>query len=434
MDNTKKKTLRNKILFGMQGSAILMIIWQIFVLKLLERGSISTFVATLCIVGVFVFVMGGLTIEIRFFLGKIMSVFGGTTNTADEVMDEKARKLAERKDELGEVARKMQETFSAVGKIMNGIKDASGKLGEVSDSLSEMYSNISVAVDQSEVEVHTITGNTSLQAKQIIDMKEKIDAISESIETIVCNVELLVQSSEAMRAYDEDAESIMEELVKISKKSSMAMENVKQQTVETHQSAQKIRTATEIIAGISNKTNLLALNASIEAARAGEHGKGFAVVAEQIRTLADQSRRSTEEIGEIVETLLKNADISVEITETVSSAFLEQSGKIQEAEKIFSSLNEEIGKVGSFITEITGEVQELSVHKDVIETGVTALSVEAKENVQSAEITSDNMKKLRQAVEGCNDVTEAVVEVSKEQLGYMKEFGDIFMQGRKLPL
>ena len=125
MDNTKKKTLRNKILFGMQGSAILMIIWQIFVLKLLERGSISTFVATLCIVGVFVFVLGGLTIEIRFFLGKIMSVFGGTTNTADEVMDEKARKLAERKDELGEVARKMQETFSAVGKIMNGIKERS---------------------------------------------------------------------------------------------------------------------------------------------------------------------------------------------------------------------------------------------------------------------------------------------------------------------
>ena len=431
MDNMKKKTLRNKLLFGMQGSMVLLIIWQIFVLKLLERGSINTFVAILCIVGVFVVVMGGLMIEVRFFFGKIMSIFSGTANVSDEVMDEKARKLIERKDELGEAARMVQNTFASVGKIMSGIKEASRKLGEVSESLSKMYLSMSVAVEQSEVEVQTITDNTELQARQIIDMKEKIDAISESIETIVNNVELLMQSSDTMREYDEKAERIIEELIEINKKSSVAMENVRQQTEQTYQFAQKIRTATEIIAKISNKTNLLALNASIEAARAGENGKGFAVVAEQIRTLADQSKKSTQEIGEIVETLLENFDVNVEITEIVSSAFLEQSTKIREAEKIFDSLNEEVVKVGSFITEITGEVQDLSVHKGVIETEATALSIEAKENVQSANITSDNMKKLHQVVEECSSVIETVVEVSKEQLGYMKEFGDIFIRDKK---
>ena len=82
----------------------------------------------------------------------------------------------------------------------------------------------------------------------------------------------------------------MGELVEISKTSSEAVENVRQQTELTNQSAQKIRKATEIIAGISSQTNLLALNASIEAARAGESGKGFAVVADEINKLASQSR------------------------------------------------------------------------------------------------------------------------------------------------
>ncbi len=431
MDTSTKKTWRNKLLFGMQGSAILLVVWQIFVLKLYERGSINIWVAILGISGVFFLAMGGLTIEIRYFLGKIMSIFEGTTSKAEGKMDEKAKKLAERQDELGEMARKMQTTFSSVGKIMSGIKDTSGKLGEVSESLSEIYATMSVAVDQSETEVQTITDNTSLQAEQIMDMKGKITAISESVDTIAKNVELLMQSSEVMRNYDEKAEQIMKELVEISKMSSEAMDNVKQQTELTHQSTQKIRTATEIIAGISNQTNLLALNASIEAARAGEHGKGFAVVAEEIRTLADQSRKSTEEISGIVEMLLKNSDASVEITEEVSGAFLKQNEKIKEAEVIFGSLNKEVGKVDGFVTEITGEVHELNVHKNVIETGVIALSEEAGQNVESAEITSDNMKQLRQVVKECNDVTEAVVNISKEQLGYMKEFGEVFMRDKK---
>ncbi len=61
--------------------------------------------------------------------------------------------------------------------------------------------------------------------------------------------------------------------------------------------SEEIRKVTSLITDIAEQTNLLALNAAIEAARAGEHGKGFAVVAEEVRNLAEQSKRSAGEIG-----------------------------------------------------------------------------------------------------------------------------------------
>ena len=202
------------------------------------------------------------------------------------------------------------------------------------------------------------------------------------------------------------------------------MPSVRQQTELTNQSAQKIRSATEIIAGISAQTNLLALNASIEAARAGEHGRGFAVVAEEIRALADQSKESTGQIEAVVAALLDNADISVAVTKEVSEAFVKQNEKIKETETIFGSLNKEIGNVSDSIRGITGEMEDLNAHKEVIEAGIDSLSVSSKQNAASAEITTENVEEVSQIVDECNKATETVVNVSMELVGYIGEFSE----------
>lgn len=424
MDVTKKKKLRNKLILGIGVGFILTMLWIIFMLKLLEKGAIGTTLASISIIGILLFTCVAIFVMVRFFLGKIMSIFAGMHDIADETMDLGMKKLVERDDEIGEMARSVQDTFTSIGNVVAGIRKASAELGEVSTEFQAIFENMATAVEQTEGEVATISANSTVQAEQVEDMKAKIDAISAAIEKITANVENLADSAELMSRYDASVEKILEELVAISKKSSESMENVRQQTELTNQSAQQIRSATEIIAGISAQTNLLALNASIEAARAGDHGRGFAVVAEEIRALADQSKESTGQIEAVVTALLDNADISVAVTKEVSEAFVKQNEKIQETESIFGSLNKEVGRVSDSIREIAGEVNGLNNHKKVIETGIASLSVSSQQNAVSAEITTENVEEFSQIVDECNKATETVVKVSGELIGYIREFGE----------
>ena len=105
--------------------------------------------------------------------------------------------------------------------------------------------------------VSTITGNTISQVNNIKDMKDKIYAISMSIGNINKSIKDQSKSTEIVESCQNDAGRIMDELTSISRESGIAIEEVKSQTDRTNKSAQQIRTATGIIADISNRRTCL---------------------------------------------------------------------------------------------------------------------------------------------------------------------------------
>lgn len=424
MEDKKKTAVWGKILKPLCAFLAVLVVWQIVVLQLVKMGIFGTLFATILNSAVIIVIFAGIFLIVKSMLDQIRMVVSGNAegNGADNKVAEKARKLAEREDDVGEMVRTIEKSVTSIALVLEGIKKATGDLEAVSDDFQTIFGNMTDSMEQTGTAVEAIAGNTVAQSDDILDMKEKIEAISVSIDHISGNIEELAESAGNMRACNQSAEQIMNELISISEKSGIAIEDVRKQTDLTNQSAQQIRTATEIIAGISSQTNLLALNASIEAARAGEHGKGFAVVAEEIRTLADQSRESTEQINKVVNDLIANSNVSVEITEKVSEAFARQNEKIQDTEEIFKSLNREIEQVGDAIGGIGTEIEDLETHKGVIANSVTSLTESAERNTDSARVTMENVEEFRRVVDECNSVTERIVDVSDELVGYIKKF------------
>ena len=426
MEQDNRKVAWGKALKPIFALMLVIVLWQVLVLEMLKNGIISTLIAVVLVSAVSVVIFGVVFWVVKSLLNQFLTIAQGKTEDEQEQtkIGEKAKKLMEREDDIGAMMRSVHNSISSFATVISGIKTATEELKSVSDDFNNIFHDMEASLKITQDSVHTIADNTVTQATQTADMKEKIDAIGDLIAMISENVDALNASADKMQECNESAENIMGELIDISKKNGEAIENVREQSKLTNDSAQQIQTVTDIIADISNQTNLLALNASIEAARAGEHGRGFAVVAEQIRTLADQSRESTERINQLVADLMDKANVSVEITEKVSEAVSLQNEKIDQTKEIFTTLNSEIGQVGSAIEGISSEVEELKNHSDNIETETVSLKEFAAQNAESAQITIEHMNELDSTVSKCNAATERVVGVSDKLIGYVHETED----------
>ncbi len=423
MEQENKNVAWGKALRPLIVLLLLIVLCQVAVLELLKRGFISTLIAAILIIAVSVAIFGVVFFVVKSMLTQFFTIVQGnvTDKQSTTKVEEKAKKMMERDDDIGEILRSVYNSIRSFATVINGIMGATEELKSVSSDFNDIFHDMEKSLEITQDSVHTIADNTVTQASHTTDMKEKIDAIGGLIAMISENVDALNASADKMQECNASADDIMSELISISKKNGEEIENVREQSRLTNESAQQIQTVTDIIADISSQTNLLALNASIEAARAGEHGRGFAVVAEQIRSLADQSRESTERINQLVADLIDKADVSVEITEKVSEAVSLQNQKIDQTKDIFTTLNTEIGQVGSAISGISSEIVELKNHSDVIEQDTVSLKEFADQNAESAQVTIEHMNELDNTVGKCNDATGRVVGVSDKLVGYVRE-------------
>ena len=310
-----------------------------------------------------------------------------------------------RKDELGDMAGAVEEfKIQAVAKAE---RDAAAQDAQNRESSAARRDELIRFADEFEATVGSIVSNVSASAVQLESSAGTLTRTAESTQNLSSQVvgasEEASNNMQSIAAATEELSASVDEIGRQVRESNRVAEAAVIQAEQTDgrigklsRAAQQIGDVVKLITAIAEQTNLLALNATIEAARAGEAGRGFAVVASEVKSLASQTAKATDEISSHI-TGMQGA------TQESVAAIKEIGGTIAQISNIASTITDAVTQQSSATQEIARSVQtvaqgthEASANIMQVNRGATETGSASEEVLHSAKTLSTESARLRE--------------------------------------
>jgi methyl-accepting chemotaxis protein len=293
------------------------------------------------------------------------------------------------KDELGRIASAFNLMAGKVHEAMNEVKDSVTRLASAAEETSTVTTQTTQGINQQLTETSQVATAMNEMSVTVQDVArnavEAASAAQEADDTFVQGKRVI---DKVINAIGELANEVEE-----------AATVIQQLEVES----KNIGSVLDVIKGIAEQTNLLALNAAIEAARAGEQGRGFAVVADEVRTLAGRTQESTQEIEEMISRLQSGTNSAVSVMATgkeMTKVGVEQAAAAGEA---LQTINVAVERISGMNTQIASAAEEQSSVTEEINRSIVSINEVAEQTATGAQHTaeaSDDLARLAEQLKG----------------------------------
>ena len=325
-------------------------------------------------------------------------------------------------DPLGNVKNDYNASLTSIRSLLAEVAKAVQQVDQTTKEVSKSSDEIIRATEQ----VATSTQHSSEDARRQL---EKIEEINKDINDLSASIEEIASTSQevmehAMKASKEGNDAAA--LGEVATKKMHLVEEISKQTVDEisalNNQMREINNIVKLIADIANQTNLLALNAAIEAARAGEHGRGFAVVAGEIRNLAGESKRASQDIEDLIRTIQASTE---KTTGSMQASHQEIQAGIESVNKVIASLNRIVNGVEVVthgITEITKATEDQANFTNEVMQKMDESNSMIKETLTRTEDMAALAEEVSASTEEVGSAAHELAEMAEQLEKMMRQF------------
>ncbi|KDN27437.1 chemotaxis protein [Vibrio fortis] len=285
-------------------------------------------------------------------------------------------------NEIGQLLENMKTTIESLRDIVQQVNTSSLRIGEMSESLDSVTTTGSNNASRLNDEIINISSAVSQLASSTSEIASSANHASEVASQATSNVAMGLT----------EVDKTLQEIGQADEQMQLSSQKVS----DLHAESMNIGAILEVIQGVTEQTNLLALNAAIEAARAGEQGRGFAVVADEVRTLAKRTQESASQINDLITSLQRGAKDALESIKESHGTVSQASTQAQQASQNLHVINQHIQDLNQANSQIAVSVDEQD-----------SLTRSLGDNAQGANtIAQSNQESVAKISEAASELTE----------------------------